>query len=86
MKRKIPLLAFAATMLFACKKDVDNSIANTLTIPSTAAVAAAALPSSDFKGVNWADTRDNFADDELVLSGTTISDSYATIQTKADYI
>ncbi|SFN32279.1 Ricin-type beta-trefoil lectin domain-like [Chitinophaga sp. YR627] len=85
MKRKFPLPAIAAMMLFACKKDIEKSMASALPIPATTAVAAV-LPSSDFKGVNWADTRDNFADDELVLSGTTISDSYATIQTKADYI
>ncbi|QHS62898.1 RICIN domain-containing protein [Chitinophaga agri] len=85
MKRKRLLLVFATT-LFACQKDMEKNLANTLEAPAIAAVAAAALPSSDFKGVNWADMRDNFADDELVLSGTTINDNNATIQSKADYI
>ncbi|MBW8683858.1 RICIN domain-containing protein [Chitinophaga rhizophila] len=84
MKRKLPLLA-VAIILFSCQKDMDDTLDKPLPVQGHLA-AAAALPSADFKGVNWADVRDNFADDELVLSGTTINDSYATIQTKADYI
>ncbi|MVT09996.1 RICIN domain-containing protein [Chitinophaga tropicalis] len=80
MKRKIPFLGMV--MLFcACKKDTQEK----LLIPSSAEVAVA-VASADFKGVNWADTRDNFADDELILSGTTSSDTYTSIQTKADNI
>lgn len=41
---------------------------------------------NNFKGVNWADTRDNFVDDTLVLGGLSTSDSYATTQTKANKI
>lgn len=36
----------------------------------------------NFKGVNWADARDNYVDGPLVLSGFTGSDNYATIQTR----
>ncbi|MEV6350952.1 RICIN domain-containing protein [Actinoplanes sp. NPDC051851] len=39
-----------------------------------------------FRGVNWADERDNFVDDTLVLGGLSTSDSYATTQTKANAI
>jgi endoglucanase len=80
MKTTIPLLGLL--MLFgACKK--DDSPAK---IPPTTVALTAALASVDFKGVNWADSRDNFADDRLILSGTTSTETYATIQTKANNI
>jgi hypothetical protein len=41
---------------------------------------------NNFRGVNWADERDNFVDGVLVLGGLSTSDSYATTQTKADKI
>jgi endoglucanase len=41
---------------------------------------------NNFRGVNWADTRDNFVDDALVLGGLSTSDSYATTQAKANGI
>jgi hypothetical protein len=50
--------------------------------PGTAAHGA----TSDFRGVNWADQRDNFVDDVLVLGGLSTSDSYATTQAKANGI
>ncbi|MGW0334752.1 glycoside hydrolase family 5 protein [Streptomyces sp. NPDC003011] len=55
----------------------------------TASPASAAAPSLDptqFKGVNWADPRDNFADDPIVLSGLSLSDTYAQTYTKASRI
>lgn len=78
MKREILGLAL---LFLACKKDNVERLHS-----STTVALAAALTSIDFKGVNWADTRDNFADDNLVLSGTTAGDTYTTIQTKADNI
>jgi hypothetical protein len=51
--------------------------------------SAHAAPSKDttqFKGVNWADPRDNFADDPVVLSGLSTSDSYARTYAKASRI
>jgi hypothetical protein len=53
------------------------------------AVAVATAPSpafavtNQFKGVNWADPRDNYADDPVVPSGLSTSDSYATTYAKA---
>src|SRR5215510_10196314 len=41
---------------------------------------------NDFRGVNWADERDNFVDGVLVLGGLSTSDSYATTQAKANGI
>ncbi|WP_329318330.1 cellulase family glycosylhydrolase [Streptomyces sp. NBC_01262] len=52
-----------------------------------AAPASATAPNtSQFKGVNWADPRDNFANDPLVLSGLSLSDDYATTYGKASRI
>ncbi|MGW3569846.1 glycoside hydrolase family 5 protein [Streptomyces sp. NPDC000941] len=50
---------------------------------------ASAAPSGDttqFRGVNWADPRDNFADDPVVLSGLSTSDSYDQTYAKASRI
>ncbi|MFE9206363.1 ricin-type beta-trefoil lectin domain protein [Micromonospora sp. NPDC007230] len=41
---------------------------------------------SQFKGVNWADPRDNYAEDPIVLSGVSATDDYATTYTKATSI
>ena len=39
-------------------------------------VANAFAITSQFRGVNWADKRDNFVSDVLVLSGMSLSDNY----------
>jgi endoglucanase len=49
--------------------------------PSTAQAAT-----SQFRGVNWADPRDNYANDPVVPSGLATSDSYATTYAKAKAI
>ncbi|MFG2041024.1 ricin-type beta-trefoil lectin domain protein [Dactylosporangium sp. NPDC048998] len=47
-------------------------------------VGTPALAATDqFKGVNWADPRDNYADDPVVPSGLSTSDSYSTTYAKA---
>jgi len=48
--------------------------------------AHAATNTSQFKGVNWADPRDNYANDPVVPSGLSTSDSYATTYAKASAI
>lgn len=42
------------------------------------ASATPARTTQDFRGVNWADPRDNYADDEVVPSGLDVGDDYAT--------
>lgn len=51
--------------------------------PASHASAGHRLHPDQFRGVNWADPRDNFADDEVVPSGLSTSDSYATTYAKA---
>lgn len=48
--------------------------------------ANAATNTSQFKGVNWADPRDNFVNGPVVPSGLSTSDSYATTYAKATAI
>jgi hypothetical protein len=56
---------------------------------AVAAAAALALPASasagtrEFRGVNWADPRDNYAADEVVPSGLSVQDDYRTTYRKA---
>jgi endoglucanase len=50
------------------------------------ASAAPIKNTSQFKGVNWADPRDNFADDPVVLSGLSLSDGYAKTFAKAIHV
>jgi hypothetical protein len=53
---------------------------------SPASAAAPAHDTTQFKGVNWADPRDNFTDDELQLSGLSTSDTYAQTYAKSTRI
>ncbi|MGJ5894782.1 cellulase [Streptomyces sp. V2] len=57
-------------------------------VPASAAdrYAAPAPNTSQFKGVNWADPRDNYANDEVQLSGLSLSDTYAQTYHKATRI
>lgn len=41
---------------------------------------------TSFAGVNWADARDNYNTGWVIPTGLTASDSYATVQTKANII
>jgi hypothetical protein len=53
-----------------------------LLVPAAPAVAA----TNQFRGVNWADPRDNYADDPVVPSGLSTADSYNTTYSKATAI
>ncbi|GAA1608917.1 glycoside hydrolase family 5 protein [Actinoplanes couchii] len=65
-----------------------------LLVPLVAALAAfgavavtsspAAAATNSFRGVNWAVLGDNFSTGPLVISGLSSSDSYATVQAKAN--
>jgi endoglucanase len=54
------------------------------TVAATPQRVAAAT--TQFHGANWADPRDNFATDALVLSGLSAGDSYTTVRSKATAI
>ncbi|MEU4746826.1 cellulase family glycosylhydrolase, partial [Actinosynnema sp. NPDC023658] len=52
----------------------------------TAVAPAAGATTKQFKGVNWADPRDNYAADEVVPSGLSTQDDYAATRAKASAI
>ncbi|WP_254896953.1 glycoside hydrolase family 5 protein [Amycolatopsis sp. Hca4] len=52
----------------------------------TAVPAQAQAATTGFKGVNWADTRDNFVNGTLYVSGLGASDTYASAATVADQV
>ncbi|GAB2576053.1 ricin-type beta-trefoil lectin domain protein [Kribbella endophytica] len=59
-----------------------------LAVPATAQSATTTSTTvqqntKDFRGVNWADPRDNYASDEVVPSGLSTADSYATTYRRA---
>lgn len=71
MKRQIGAAAAAAALLMC--------------IAPLPAMAGQGGPHStnEFRGVNWADPRDNYADDEVVPSGLSADDDYSTTYDKS---
>ncbi|RXZ71834.1 ricin-type beta-trefoil lectin domain protein [Agromyces albus] len=55
-------------------------------LPAVAAPSTGPAGTSEFRGVNWADPRDNYADDEVVPSGLDTGDDYRTTYAKASDI
>ncbi len=54
--------------------------------PPAHPTASAKVGADGIAGANWADERDNFANDWLILSGLNRTDNYATVQTTADKV
>ncbi|UQU63480.1 glycoside hydrolase family 5 protein [Couchioplanes caeruleus] len=46
----------------------------------------AAAATTGFRGVNWADARDNYVNGWVIPTGLTASDSYSTVRSKSDGI
>jgi endoglucanase len=82
LRAALVALAIAATSGTA----VAASPASASTPASAAAHGALSKDTTQFKGVNWADPRDNFADDLLQLSGLSTSDNYARTYAKSSRI
>ena len=55
-------------------------------LPALAAPSTGPSGTSEFRGVNWADPRDNYADDEVVPSGLDTADDYRATYAKASAI
>ena len=58
-------------------------LAGAAPLPALAAPSTGPTGTSEFRGVNWADPRDNYADDEVVPSGLSTGDDYHTTYRKA---
>ena len=79
------------TACFATLLACATAFGGALAAPASASPASAhgkpaVPPVSDFHGVNWADPRDNYADDAVVPSGLSTTDSYATTYAKSKAI
>lgn len=74
------------------RKTLGISLAAALLMAAAVPLPASAAPSpthgdtSEFRGVNWADPRDNYADDEVVPSGLSLADDYGTTYDKSSDI
>jgi hypothetical protein len=61
-------------------------LAGAAPVPALAAPSTGPAGTSEFRGVNWADPRDNYADDEVVPSGLSTADDYSTTYATASDI
>lgn len=78
-------LSVLLLFIIGCSKKADTNSAapDNPVVPPADTVTTSTV---NFKGVNWADPRDNFADDWLMLSGLSVSDDEATVSEKAEKI
>jgi len=84
--KKLFTYAFLITLLASCNKE-DDTVEAYVDVPETMAASDTITSSTvNFKGVNWADTRDNFVDTWLILSGLDVYDDEATILSKSETI
>jgi len=86
----VAALALAGTASSLALGATGSSAAGSSAAGSSATEAAgnassSAAPSS-FKGVNWADPRDNYAADAVVPSGLSVTDDYRTVYRIADHM
>ena len=61
-------------------------VAAAVSVTVLAVAREASAATNSFRGVNWADARDNYVDGWVIPTGLTASDSYSTVHTKADGI
>ena len=67
------------------KLNIRRVACSVLAAAAISAVTSFAV-TSQFRGVNWADKRDNFVSDVLVLSGMSLSDNYQSASVVADRV
>lgn len=72
-------------MLLICMLSAFLTFAMLLAMP-VANTSTAYAATNQFRGVNWADPRDNYANDAVVPSGLSTADNYATTFRKASAI
>lgn len=74
-------LLLGLLLLLGCSKDDIGNNDDIITPPVTDTVQPVSI-----RGVNWADTRDNFVNGWIVLSGLSPDDDYNTVTQKADAV
>jgi hypothetical protein len=85
MMKKLFACALLISLFASCTDDENKKVYNDTpeTMPASDTITS---NTSNFKGVNWADTRDNFVDTWLILSGLDVYDDEATILAKTETI
>ncbi|WP_340379842.1 ricin-type beta-trefoil lectin domain protein [Streptomyces sp. SS7] len=73
------MAGFGASLMFLTAPALAQPAATAPAAPHTSARPAAKGGTSDFRGVNWADPRDNYASDAVVPSGLSVTDDYRTV-------
>jgi hypothetical protein len=73
LRHRIASGAIAASVLAA-----TGLVGAIIAAPAEAAPTTGPAGTSEFRGVNWADPRDNYAADEVVPSGLSTKDDYAS--------
>ena len=84
--RKTPATHRLAPRLRAACAAVAIAAVSGATLTGSPASAVPRTDTTQFKGVNWADPRDNYANDPVVLSGLSLSDTYAQTYAKASRV
>lgn len=80
------LIFLLPVMVAACTKSPSGTEAESADPTAANRLPVTVNATNNFKGLNWADPDDNFKDGLVVVSGLASTDSYATVQTKADPI
>jgi len=62
------------------------AMAAALAVPLLAVPQSASAATNSFRGVNWADARDNYVDGWVIPTGLAAGDSYDSVRSKADGI
>lgn len=86
MKQSWVIIVICYWLISGCKKTADTL--STAELPDDPVPAADTETSStkNFKGINWADERDNFTNDWLILSGFKVTDDESTMLKKTEKV
>src|SRR6202045_3941368 len=83
--RRIRIMFHQRKMQFICAFSALLTLITLVALPGVNTTIAHAA-TNQFRGVNWADPRDNYANDPVVPSGLSTSDDYYTTRAKANAI
>lgn len=86
MKNPSVVILLLCFFVWSCKKEMNRTHDENAVAPLSVQATATLTSTAAFKGGNWADPNDNFADGAVVPSGLSTGDDYATTKAKASNI
>jgi endoglucanase len=86
MKLKVIAIVIGIYFVLGCKKAADSVVKTELPDAPVPAADTVLSSTANFKGVNWADERDNFVNDWLVISGINTTDEEPVLLAKTDMV